>query len=128
MKELVEEWYDTLADHAKGIQTIAFESGEPKISARSSRGSIWDLIPSRRVLKMSQAKGSERTSEDAEYEKLTWGFVGLALGSVVAYFTIMGSPIHIVIGRTVEEEDEEDKEGLAMEHDHLEELADIDDE
>ncbi|KXN92218.1 hypothetical protein AN958_08671 [Leucoagaricus sp. SymC.cos] len=113
IKELVIEWYDTLADHAKCIQDLAFGKDQPKFPIQSSRGSLWDLIPSRNAFKAAQAKGLERTPEDVEYEKFTWGFIGLALGSVVAYFAILGSPIRIVrIVQEGEEEEEEEEEDL----------------
>lgn len=87
-RELVE---NTLADHAKRIQTIAFGNDRPKLHVCSSRNSIWNLVPSYRTVKTVPVR--ERTPEDAEHEKLTWVFFGLALGSVIAYFAIMGSPI-----------------------------------
>lgn len=87
-RELVE---NTLADHAKRIQTIAFGNDRPKLHVCSSRNSIWNLVPSYRTVKTVPAR--ERTPDDAEHEKLTWVFCGLALGSVIAYFAIMGSPI-----------------------------------
>lgn len=107
IKELAIEWYDTIADHAKRIRNIAFESGKPTYSVRSSRGTFWDLLPSRHSAKV-QTKGSKRAPEDVEYEKLTWGFIGLALGSVVAYLAIMGSPVQIIVRKAEEEEGEEE--------------------
>ncbi|KAF5357900.1 hypothetical protein D9756_001416 [Leucocoprinus leucothites] len=111
IKELAEEWYDTLADHARRIQNIAFGNDQPRFPVHSSHSSIWDLVPSRRMNSVVPTKGSERSSEETEYEKLTWGFIGLALGSVVAYFTIMGSPIQVVwVPADLEDmEDEEDE-------------------
>lgn len=115
IKELAEEWYTTLPEHAQRIQDIAFASDRPKFPVHSSRGSVWDLIPSRHIIKATQTKHSERTSEDREYEKLTWGFIGLALGSIVSYFAIMGPPIRIIVknvdGDEGEGEEGEDDEG-----------------
>lgn len=119
IKELAEEWYDTLADHAKRIRDIVFGSDQRKIPVHISRSSLWDLIPSRQVIKVVQTKDSGRTPEDAEYEKLTWGFIGLALGSVVAYFAIMGSPIRVV--RVVQEDEEDEEDGDIVQLDDFEE-------
>ncbi|KAJ3574817.1 hypothetical protein NP233_g1497 [Leucocoprinus birnbaumii] len=126
IKELAEDWYDTLAEHARRIQNIAFGDGQPKFPVQSSRSSFWDLIPSRRVNKGTQHKDSEKSSEDMEYEKLTWGFIGLALGSVVAYFTIMGSPIRIQWAPVQDEEEDEEELDEELEDDEDEEVVQLD--
>lgn len=103
VKELTK---NTLADHAKRIQTIALGSDRPKLHIRSWRNSVWNLVPSYRVVKTVPAR--ERAPEDARHEKLTWGFFGLALGSVVAYFAAMGFPI--IVSRSVLEDEEDEAE------------------
>jgi len=108
VKELTQ---NTLADHAKRIQTIVLGSDQPKLHTRSWRNSICNLVPSYRVVKTITAR--ERAPEDVKHEKLTWGFFGLALGSVAAYFAVMGFPI--IVARSVledEEDEEEDEEEI----------------
>lgn len=77
---------------------------------QSSRSSLWDLIPSRRTVRAAQTKSSGRTDEDVQYEKLTLGFIGLALGSVVGYFALLGSPIRIVVRKVDKDGEEEEYE------------------
>jgi len=103
VKELTK---NTLADHAKKIQTIALGSDRPKLHIRSWRNSIWNLVPSYQAVKKVPVR--ERAPEDAKHEKLTWGFFGLALGSVAAYFAVMGFPI--IVSRSVLEDEEDEVE------------------
>ncbi|KAF9454643.1 hypothetical protein P691DRAFT_796183 [Macrolepiota fuliginosa MF-IS2] len=124
IKELAVEWYTTLDDHAKRIQSIAFGSDKSTFPVHSSRNSIWDLIPSRRVIKATRAEDSDQNPEDAEYEKLTLGFIGLAIGSVVTYFALMGSPIRVVVRRLDQDDGEEEDEGEEEEEEEaIEEVA-----
>ncbi len=96
----------------------------------TSSGSVWDLIPSRHIIKSTGTKHSERSSEDVEYEKLTWAFIGLALGSIVSYFALMGPPVRIIVRKSEEDEDEDeerDEGGEVGEEDENEE-GDVEEE
>ncbi|KAF7778597.1 hypothetical protein Agabi119p4_2942 [Agaricus bisporus var. burnettii] len=120
IKELVTDWYDTIAEHAKRIQDIAFSSDRPKFLVSASRGTVWGLLPSWRLIRGARGKVPKRTQEDIQYERFSWGFIGLALGSAAAYFAIMGSPIRLSI-RTAEELDEEEEYEEEDDEDEFEE-------
>lgn len=40
---------------------------------------------------------TRRNPDEVRSDRLRWGFFGLAIGSIIAYFAILGSPILIVI-------------------------------
>jgi sorting and assembly machinery component 37 len=64
-------------------------------------------------MKNARGKVQQRTQEDIQYERLSWGFIGLALGSVAAYIAVMGSPIRLSIQEVgeLDEEDDGDDDG-----------------
>jgi sorting and assembly machinery component 37 len=87
-----------------------------------------DLFPSWRSIKCARGKALQRTQEDIQYERLSWGFIGLAFGSIAAYIAIMGSPIPLSIEIVEEEEEEEEDEEDEEDGGEFEEAEDGDHE
>ncbi|KAJ7775070.1 hypothetical protein B0H16DRAFT_1509435 [Mycena metata] len=90
LSDLLIDSYPTLVGHAERVLEQSFKVSAP-LESRSNSHSIWSLIPS---LPARPAK----SEEDVHYERMTWGWVALAVGSVGLYLLAMGSPIELNTG------------------------------
>lgn len=100
-KNILLEEFPTVASHARRIHALAFTFANPMLKLVSSPlrfGLLRALIPSR-PRDQPAPKAVEKTPEDVQYDKMRWGFFGLTLGCLVAYFVVVGRNIKIVVVR-----------------------------
>lgn len=83
IKDLVNNSYPALASYAQRIYGRAFEEGRPPVQSTSPSSSLWALIPS--WPKAPDQIWKSKSQEDIYYNRMSWGFVGLAIGSLTAY-------------------------------------------
>ncbi|KAF8643848.1 hypothetical protein AX16_008865 [Volvariella volvacea WC 439] len=105
LQELITQSYSTLAEHASRVlsQCNSLPSPQPQASSLS----VWNLLPR---FSGGHKKQHSLSPEEVQFRRFTWGFFGFALGSVFAYFTVVGSPIKIVVMPSEKlEEDTEDE-------------------
>jgi len=103
IKDLINNSYPALVSYAQRIYTQAFEEGRSPIQFTSSSSSLWALIPSWPKAPVHSRKS--KSQEDINYNRMTWGFVGLAIGSLAAYLVVVGSQTRKVLKRHTEEMD-----------------------
>ena len=71
----------------------------------------------------------DKTDEDRHVDRMRWGFIGLVIGSLCAYYAVV-APGRIVIrrpgdpgyGEDLEEDEDEDDGEVIMVQDHDEEM------
>ncbi|KAF8163460.1 outer mitochondrial membrane transport complex protein-domain-containing protein [Crassisporium funariophilum] len=94
LKNLVNDSYPALASSSRRIFSQVFEDGKSTIEfAPPTSGSFWALLPS--WPKHHQVK-KPKSPEDLHYDRMRWGFFGLALGTIGAYIAIVGSQYELV--------------------------------
>jgi sorting and assembly machinery component 37 len=98
LSDLLTDSYPTLVSHAERILSRSLEFPAPMYSSPKGH-SIWSLVPSLPVPR-------RKSEEDTHYERMTWGWVGLAVGSVGLYLLAIGNPLEF---RWSEREVEESK-------------------
>lgn len=116
LQNLVTESYPKLVAHAIRVRTQLMTT-LPHSSHQSTPTSfsLSSLLPRLQITR----RGADTTSkEDVQFARIRWGFFGLALGSVFAYFAVVGSPIRIIVktpGRQERftQEDKQDLDGNA---------------
>lgn len=86
LKNLVVETYPTLLSHAQTVFNAALGEGKSLLRIPPPSLSLWDIIPS---WPKGHAAKKESTDEEIKYRQIRWGFFGLALGSLVAYLSII---------------------------------------
>jgi len=104
IKDLINNSYPVLVSYAQRIFAQAFEEGRSPIHFTSSSSSFWALIPSWPKAPVHSRKS--KSQEDIYYNRMSWGFVGLALGSLTAYLVVVGSQARKVLERQLQERDE----------------------
>lgn len=109
LKDLITGSYPSLASHARRIYDMAFKSGKATPVVTPKPPSFWSLLPS---WPKRQSVRKPAGKEDVYFNRMTWGFVGLALGSLAAYLFVVGRNMQIrfVVVEEGEEEREEDEE------------------
>jgi len=93
IKDLINNSYPALVSYARRIFDQAFKEGHSSIQFISSSSSLWALIP---PWPKAPVHSKPKSQEDIDYSRLSWGFLGLAIGSLVAYLVVVGSQIKIV--------------------------------
>ncbi|KAF8911986.1 Tom37 C-terminal domain-containing protein [Gymnopilus junonius] len=105
LKDLITTSYPSLASHSQRIYDLAFQSVKATPVATPKPPSLWSLIPS---WPKRQSVRKPVGKEDVYYDRMTWGFIGLALGSLAAYLFVVGRNTQIkfvlVEDEVVEEE------------------------
>jgi sorting and assembly machinery component 37 len=102
IKDLVNNSYPALASYAQRIYGQAFEEGRSPVQFTSpSSSSLWGLIPS--WPKAPNQSWKPKSPEDIYYNRMSWGFVGLAIGSLLAYLEIVESQARKVRKRRPQE-------------------------
>ncbi|KAJ7156931.1 hypothetical protein C8R43DRAFT_997690 [Mycena crocata] len=91
LPDLFAESYSTLVSHAERVLERSMQFSTLVQSSRSH--SIWSLFPS---LGLLGEKPVEKSEEGLRYERVSWGWAGLAFGSVTLYLITMGNPLQIV--------------------------------
>jgi len=87
LQTLVNDSYPTLSSHARRIYAQALESGsEPARSTIIPSFSWSSLIPWPPTAK----KQIQKSPEDVHFDRMRWGFYGLAMGSLAAYLVVVG--------------------------------------
>ncbi len=86
LKNLVTETYPTLSLHAQTVFTAALGEGKSLLHIPPPSLSLWDVIPS---WPKGHALKDKPTLEEVKYRQMRWGFFGLALGSLIAYLSIV---------------------------------------
>jgi len=108
LQALLIDSYPALSSHARRVYAHAMRSGSPTRSTQNLNFSWSSLIPWPPVTK----KQAEKSSEDVHYDRMRWGFYGLAIGSVAAYLAVVGGSkfeeILAIVARASEEEEEEE--------------------
>lgn len=100
-KNILLEEFPAIASHAQRTHALAFTSTNPMpklVSGSLPTSFLRALIPSRPKAQLT-LKVVEKTPEDLQYDKMRWGFFGLTLGCLVAYFVVVGRNIRIVVVR-----------------------------
>ncbi|KAF8892459.1 outer mitochondrial membrane transport complex protein-domain-containing protein [Infundibulicybe gibba] len=122
LKDLMLNSYPSLVAHAKKVYGDAFGPSAPKIPhASPPKYTLWTLIPYHSLNNRHQPRAKiPKTGElqsDTQFQRMRWGFFGLAAGCIIAFVTIMGSPIRVAIKRGEEDyrEDAEEEEDLDTE-------------
>ena len=95
IKDLINNSYPTLASHAQRVYAQAFEERRSHIQFASPYSSLWALLPSWPKGPFHSRKSPNE--EDVYYSRMSWGFVGLAIGSLTAYFVVVGSQARKVL-------------------------------
>ncbi|KAJ6497039.1 hypothetical protein C8R47DRAFT_1113602 [Mycena vitilis] len=90
LSSLLTESYPTLVSHAERILARSLEP-PTQIESSARNHPIWSLLPSLPV-----ACGREKSEEDIQHERMTLGWVALAVGSVGMYLMTMGNPLEVV--------------------------------
>ena len=85
IKDLLVNSYPALVSYAQRIYNQAFEEGHCPIQL-SSASSLWSLIPS-----WPKASGNSQSQDDNYFNRMSWGFISLAIGSLTAYLVVMGN-------------------------------------
>lgn len=90
LKDLITGSYPSLVSHAREIQNVALGNTSAKlIYAPQSSSTLLALFPS--WPKARQHKKNDPTPEDLYFQRMRWGFIGAAVGSLVVYLTLVGS-------------------------------------
>ena len=89
IKDLVNNSYPALVSYAQRIYDQAFKEGHSPIQFTSPSSSFWSLIPS--WPKAPDSSGKSQSQEDIYFNRMSWGFIGLAIGSLTAYFVVAQS-------------------------------------
>ena len=89
IKDLVNNSYPTLVSYAQRIYDQAFEEGHSPIQFTSPSSSLWSLIPS--WPKVSDPSGKSKSPEDIYFNRMSWCFISLAVGSLTAYLVLNSS-------------------------------------
>ncbi|KAF7294792.1 Tom37 domain-containing protein [Mycena indigotica] len=74
--------YPALVAHADRVLALYSDSPKPVVGAAQGR-SLTDLLPRRRT----------QNDADTHYDRITWGWVALSVGSVAIYLTTAGNPL-----------------------------------
>ncbi|PPQ64674.1 hypothetical protein CVT26_002764 [Gymnopilus dilepis] len=113
VKELIINSYPALAAHARRIYDLAFKTDKPLPTSTQQSPSLWSLLPYWPRRKKTQQVQKAAEKEDVQFTRMTWGFVGLALGSLAAYLFIVARKMELQInlgGDDTEIADEEEEE------------------
>ncbi|KAF8798160.1 hypothetical protein BYT27DRAFT_7265267 [Phlegmacium glaucopus] len=106
IKDLINNSYPNLISYAQRVYTQAFKEGHSPIQFAPSSSSLWSLIPSwPKALVHSQKSKSQ---EDINYNRMSWSFIGLAIGSLAAYLVVAGSQTRKLLKRYSQEMDASD--------------------
>ncbi|KAF9475862.1 hypothetical protein BDN70DRAFT_953795 [Pholiota conissans] len=111
LKDLVTETYPTLLAHARRVFDEAFGQGRLTVATISVSSSFWNVIPSWPKTGHNKKYSSPEDIKDAQ---LRWGFLGLVLGSFVAYLVVVVPkyiqwvPVEKLEAEEEEEEDDDD--------------------
>lgn len=90
LSDLLVDSYPTLVSHAERILSRSKEFPAPNNSSRGH--SIWSLFPS---LAGKVGERVEKSEDDIHHERMSWGWISLAVGSVSLYLITMGSPVRL---------------------------------
>ncbi|KAJ7172280.1 hypothetical protein C8R46DRAFT_1085384 [Mycena filopes] len=90
LSDLLTDSYPTLIAHAERVHARALDLPAPTQSSPTGP-SIRSLIPSL----PATHRRFEKSEEDVHYERKTWGFFSLVVGSVAMYLLTMGSPVEL---------------------------------
>lgn len=108
LQTLIDTSYPTLSAHARRVYAQALGSGSPARSALIPRFSWSSLIPWPPATK----KQIKKSPEDMHYDRMRWGFYGLAIGSLAAYMVVVGGSkfkeISAIVAKRLEEEENDD--------------------
>ncbi|KAF4615516.1 hypothetical protein D9613_002752 [Agrocybe pediades] len=110
LKDLLIQSYPSLVALSRRVHAVAFESGNPDIMLAPAASSLWALLPSWPGRQKPAPKDSN-APEDIHYTHMRWGFVGLAVGSLLAYLVLVGRQYTVtwqVAGAEGEVEEEEE--------------------
>ena len=100
IKDLVNNSYPALVSYAQRIYDLAFEEGHSPIQFTSPSSSFWSLIPS--WPKAPSFSGSSKNQEDIHFNRMSWGFIGLAIGSLTVYLMVAGNQLGKTLKRLSE--------------------------
>ena len=100
IKDLVNNSYPALVSYAQRIYDLAFEEGHSPIQFTSPSSSFWSLIPS--WPKAPSFSGSSKNQEDIYFNRMSWGFIGLAIGSLTVYLMVAGNQLGKTLKRLSE--------------------------
>ncbi|KAJ6623500.1 hypothetical protein B0H10DRAFT_1786622 [Mycena sp. CBHHK59/15] len=92
LSNLLAESYPALVSHAETLLARSLESPAPMYGL-SRDHSVWSLLPS-----LSGGETRERrtkSEEEIRHERMSWGWLSLAVGSVGLYLLTMGNPLQI---------------------------------
>jgi len=103
IKDLINNSYPSLVSYAQRIYAQASEEGRAPIQLTSSSSSLWSLIPS--WPKASVHSRKFKSEEDVYHNRMSWGFVGLAIGSITAYLVVVGIQARRVLEQRSQEID-----------------------
>jgi sorting and assembly machinery component 37 len=90
IKDLVNNSYPALISYAQRVYDQAFEEGRSPIQITSPSFSFSSLIPSWPTNKAPDLSGKSKSQEDISFNLMSWGFIGLAIGSLTAYLVVFG--------------------------------------
>ncbi|KAJ7219489.1 outer mitochondrial membrane transport complex protein-domain-containing protein [Mycena pura] len=90
LSDLLTSSYSTVVLHAERILSRALENPAP-VNTLPLGHSIRSLLPS------LPRERAEKSAEETHYDRVTWGWISLAVGSVSLYLLIIGSPVHLVV-------------------------------
>ena len=93
IKDLINNSYPALVSYARRIYDQAFKEGHSPIQFISSSSSLWALIP---AWPKAPVHSKPKSQEDISYNRMSWTFLGLAIGSLAAYLVVVGSQVQIV--------------------------------
>lgn len=96
------ESYPTLATHAHRVYGFRF-SELTRCKPTAPNFSWRSLIPSPPAAR----KQTKKSEEDAHYDQMRWGFIGLAVGSLAAYIVVVGGSQFLAIKALVEKQEAE---------------------
>ena len=89
IKDLVNNSYPALVSYAQQIYGQAFTKECSPLEFTSPSSSLWTLIPS--WPKAPDHSREPQSQEDIYYNRMSWGFIGLAIGSLTAYLMVVGN-------------------------------------
>jgi len=114
LQSLLTEFYPTLTAHARQIHLQAFPSTGSDIPLSLPRNiALRSLVPWPPA-KALKSKPKPKSDEDINFDRMRWGWIGVALFSA-AFYVAQSGIIGVVRDRYIDEEDEMDDIGVDKE-------------
>lgn len=95
MRNIIEESYPTIVEHARNVQTEVSQVPRQYIVAPAQKQSLLSLIP-RPLSNLSQTKKSRMDETDLQFRRMRWMWFALAFGGVACYVAQLGIKVTVV--------------------------------